>query len=122
MNGRAIGPALGVTGRNFPTYVLPMLSSCGLRLYNDVCYRNIWLIASHTRPFWQAQVVAVPIDESVRDVIWKALWNECSQVFLSRLGLYAPTIILNGCTSKLKGLVQVVVELNELIMTFYNQI
>ena len=44
--------------------------------------------------------------DTLRDKVWKALYPKCKDDFKNRLANYNPTIILNGCTSGLKGIVQ----------------
>lgn len=104
-DGRALGPALGATGRNictlFTSHVLPMLENLGLTLMR----RNRYQFCIVNPVPYQASLVDIhkgKLVETVRNKVWMVLWPECKLDFKTRLSQYTPSILLNGCTSKVK--------------------
>lgn len=42
------------------------------------------------------------LNKNLRNNLWKSLFNELKNDFISRLNLYKPSLIINGCTNDLK--------------------
>lgn len=103
---QALGPALGASGRNIFTYftshVVPILENFGLNIDKKKEYS--FCIVNPVQ--YQASLVDIHKEgliKGIRDKVWMALWPECKADFIKRLKSYTPDIILNGCTSEVKG-------------------
>ena len=102
-------PASGDSGKAifnlFTSHVMPMLISLGLKL-NESDEYNFCIV--NPVPY-QTSLVSIHqkgLITSVRDKVWKVMYPELKEIFKSKLDSYKPFIILNGCTSNLKDLLQ----------------
>ncbi len=102
-------PASGDSGKAifnlFTSHVMPMLISLGLKL-NESDEYNFCIV--NPVPY-QTSLVSIHqkgLISSVRDKVWKVMYPELKEIFKSKLDSYKPFIILNGCTSNLKDLLQ----------------
>lgn len=100
-------PASGDSGKSinklFTSHVLPMLISLGLELNKKDEYH---FCIVNPVPF-QTSLVHIHqkgLIAPIRDKIWKTMYPELKTDFETRLKKYKPHIILNGCTSNLKPL------------------
>ncbi|NOQ65187.1 MAG: hypothetical protein GQ582_11810 [Methyloprofundus sp.] len=106
-------PASGSTGQQFLRYfishVLPLLKSEGLRLEENNTY-NICFV--NPVPY-QTSLYEIhrkeELPSSLRNKVWKALYPKCRDDFKQRIKEYAPSIILNACTSDLKSCINGVI-------------
>ncbi len=103
-----IGPAQGKTGkyfhRYFTSHVLPILLQQGLKLDLEKQY-PVTLV--NPVPY-QASLACLLTrsEQSIKKKVWNELWKSgCNADFNKRLKSYAPTIVLNGCTTDFKQVV-----------------
>jgi hypothetical protein len=108
-----LGPAMGQTGRNihkyFCTHALPILLNMGMSLDYKKEYA---LCIVNPIPF-QTSLTAIHgkgLVASLRNKVWKALWEHCRHDFEKRIRRYYPKIVLNGCTSELKTFVNPIIK------------
>lgn len=102
-----LSPARGSTGRNFHNYfashAIPLLISLGLKLSEGTTYR-IYFVNPVPFQCSLAQILNIEkINQKIRDEVWTKIYPHCKENFLSRLRLYNPYTIINGCTSGVKS-------------------
>lgn len=104
-----LSPANGDTGvyffKYFITHGLPILESLGLQLNHQSEYKIFFV---NPVPYQTSldKIHKKGVTDTFRNKVWKKLYPKCEVNFEERITSYNPKIILNSCTSGLKGIVQ----------------
>lgn len=103
-----ISVAQGATGRKIEKYICPILSSGKGETLPDGNYDVIIsnpvqfqasLFQLHHQPLNIGEVA------TVRNKVWKAIYEKEKDNFLQRIKGYRPVLLLNGCTAELKPII-----------------
>lgn len=108
-------PASGASGmaiyKLFTSHVLPILINLGLELNEENEYR---FCIVNPVPY-QTSLVKIHqkgLISSLRNKVWKVMYPKLKDDFKERLKKYQPCVLLNGCTSDLKGVLKT--EINQI--------
>ena len=102
-----IGPAIGMTGRNFYKYfcdyVLVLLNKQGLMLNRKLKYNICFVNPIQYQTSLIYLLRSKRINKEIRNNVWIEIFKIRESEIRDRLNRYNPTYVINGCTSLLKG-------------------
>ncbi|BBE30556.1 hypothetical protein OSSY52_06970 [Tepiditoga spiralis] len=117
-----IAPAQGATGRAIEKFkdrnsskTLKYLTIEDLLKKTNIIEKSPILLVNPVQ--YQASLGSFTkkLNKNLRNNLWKSLFNELKNDFISRITIYKPLLIINGCTNDLKDEVNNCINTNKII-------